>query len=117
MIVFSTIAVSTEISVSEVDDRTKSRARVGTDHWTHGTDLDFRVRIDPQDLIAHFLSPFLADSMSNNHVAAYAVVMSALIAFNQIFDRSGNSALLGDIDQLSLIVDLENRLEIEDIAR
>ena len=108
--------VSAEISVSEMDDRGKAGTCMGSDHGTHGTDLDLCIRIDPQDLIAHFLCALLTDSMGNDHVAADRVVMGALIALDQIFDRPGNSALFGDIDQLSLVVDLEHGLKVEDIA-
>ena len=76
-----------------MDDRSKTGTGVGTDDRTHGQDLDFCVGIDLHDLIAHFLSPLPADGMGNDHIAADRIVMGALIAFDQIFDRPRDSAL------------------------
>ena len=108
---------SSGISVSEMDERDEAGTCVGADDGTDRQLMDDSVRIDPADFVCNLLSSLGTVGIDDKNIGKRRVIMSDLIALQQILDSAGNSPLLGDVDELSLVIDLEDGLQIQNVAR
>ena len=100
-----------------MDERDEAGTCVGADDGTDRQLMDDSVRIDPADFVCNLLSSLGTVGIDDKNVGKRLIIMCDLIALQQILDSAGNSPLLGDVDELSLVIDLEDGLQIQNVAR
>ena len=75
--------------------------------------MDDGIGIDPADFIRDLLTSLGTVCVDDKYIGKRCVIMSDLIALEKILDPAGHAALLGDIDEFTLVVDLDDGLQIQ----